>query len=234
MCLDRATIIVPTRNEEEGIARFLSAIPDQADLVVVDSSDDRTPDIIRRLRPQTWVIPARVNIPEARQIGADAVTSEWLVFCDADVLLAPDYFEILGRLDDDPRIGGFVGTKSTVEGFDLYHRWFQRGQRLFDLVGIPAATGSNMVVRRPALDSVGGFDPTLTVNEDTELMFRLVKGGWRVPFEPRLQVLSFDHRRLEAGVARKLAHGAARNTALYLGVFGRSVRASDWGYWTAQ
>ena len=42
---------------------------------------------------------------------------------------------------------------------------------------------------------------------------------------------AFDHRRLEAGLARKVAHGAIRNTCLYLGIYERRVRSGDWGYW---
>jgi hypothetical protein len=88
-----------------------------------------------------------------------------------------------------------------------------------------------MLVRRSALRAVGGFDPELLVNEDTEMMFRIAKAGYEVLFEPRLTVLATDHRRLEAGLARKVVHGAVRNSALWLDVFGPQLRGSDWGYW---
>lgn len=225
------TVVVPTLNELGNIEWFLRSIPDDIALVVVDSSDDGTPELIARLRPSAVIIRAKANIPVARQIGSRTATTGWLLFTDADVVFAPSYFESLELVDLPEGTGGVVGTKSSIDGFDIYHRWFIRGQRLLTWVGVPAATGSNMIVRAEALAHVGGFDPALSVNEDTELMFRVGKSPYSVAFSAALTVLSFDHRRLEAGLLRKIGHGAVRNTALYLGVFPDRVRRSDWGYW---
>lgn len=228
---EELTVIVPTRNEEHNISSFLGSLPDGLRLIVVDSSEDRTPEIIAREKPSSSVIRASLNIPEARQLGAELAETPWLLFTDADVIFPPDYFERLDRIDCGPSVGGIVGSKSTVEGFDAYHRWFVRGQAVLQAFGVPAATGSNMLVRRSALRAVGGFDRRLSVNEDTELMFRIAKAGYAVDFQPGLSVLATDHRRLEAGLARKIAHGAVRNSALWFGVLGPQVRSGDWGYW---
>ncbi len=225
------TIIVPTKNEHDNIERFLDAVPADIALVVVDASTDDTPEMIERLRPDATVIRASTNIPEARQIGAVIASTEWLLYTDADVVFDSAYFDVLGRLPVDATVGGIVGTKTMVEGFDRYHRWFKRGQIALDLVGIPTATGSNMVVRADALEAVGGFDPNLSVNEDTELMFRIKRSGYRVLLSTDLMVANFDPRRLEMGLARKILHGLVRNSALYFGWFDRQVRAGDWGYW---
>lgn len=226
------TVIVPTRNEATNIDRFLDALPEDLHLIVVDSSDDATPDIIEARRPAALVVRAKANIPVARQIGADLAETDWLLFTDADVIFADTYVERLEALADAPNLGGIVGVKNTVDGFDFYHRCFVRGQAVLSALGIPAASGSNMLIRRSALDAVGGFDRQLSVNEDTEIMFRISKDGWRVGFEPGLIVRSFDHRRLELGLTRKVLHGAIRNTALWFGVCNTRVRASDWGYWS--
>ncbi|WP_051062285.1 glycosyltransferase [Ilumatobacter nonamiensis] len=229
---DQVTVIVPTKNEVGNIERFLGSLPPDVRLVVVDSSTDATPDLIARTRPErTTVIHEDVNIPAARQLGASVSSTPWLLFTDADVAFEPDYFEHLATTDVDRRCGGLVGAKGTMDGFDLYHRIFLAGQVALTTAGIPAATGSNMLVRRSTLIEVGGFDRQLSVNEDTELMFRVHRSGWSVRMRADLKVVSFDHRRLEAGVARKFVHGTIRNTALFLGVFGSAVRGSDWGYW---
>lgn len=227
------TVVVPTRNERAGITTFLTSIPDGMAVVAVDSSEDGTPEAIAAARPSATVIRAPLNIPEARQLGAMSATTPWVLFTDADVVFDQRYFDELARVVVSDRTGGIVGTKATTVGFGAYHRWFRRGQAALAAVGVPAATGSNMLVRRSTLIDVGGFDPALTVNEDTELMFRINKAGWLTPFASELVVRSFDHRRLELGVARKVLHGAVRNTILYLGWFDRTVRASDWGYWSS-
>lgn len=227
------TVIVPTKNEAENIVRFLDSIPADIEVIAIDSSDDGTANIIETHRPEhTMVIRAKANIPVARQIGGDAAVTPWLLYTDADVTFTPGYFDRLSEVPLPRRCGGVVGAKSTVDGFDLYHRWFVRGQAALMAVGIPAATGSNMLVLAEALRSAGGFDRKLSVNEDTELMFRLDKAGWPIAFRPDLIVHAFDHRRLEAGLVRKVAHGAVRNAALYLGWFEHRVRRSDWGYWS--
>ncbi len=232
--LDQVTIIVPTRNEEANIETFLRSLPPVVRLIVVDSSDDRTPELIENLRPSATVVRATLNIPEARQLGANLAVTPWLLFTDADVRFPIDYFSRLERVTVDERVGGLVGTKSTAAGFDSYHRWFVRGQAVLHSFGVPAATGSNMLVRAETLETVGGFDRRLTVNEDTEVMFRIAKAGYDVGFEPGLRVLATDHRRLEAGLARKIIHGAVRNGALWFGVLGPQVRSGDWGYWSAE
>lgn len=228
------TVVVPTRNEEQNITRFLQSVPPSVSLVVVDSSTDRTPDMVEQIRPGAEVIRARANIPVARQIGAGAADTEWLLFTDADVVFRPDYFSRLAATSVPGEVGGVVGAKATTSGYHFYHRWFTRGQAALNAFGIPAASGSNMLVRHDVLRSVGGFDPRLSVNEDTELMFRVARSGWDVDFRPDLSVLAFDHRRLELGLARKIAHGAIRNTALWFGWFDQAVRSSDWGYWSGE
>lgn len=232
--LDQVTIIVPTRNEQANIETFLGSVPTGVRLIVVDSSEDRTPDLIAQLRPSATVVQATLNIPEARQLGAKLAVTPWLLFTDADVRFPADYFRRLEMVTVDDGVGGLVGTKSTAAGFDTYHRWFARGQAVLHAFGVPAATGSNMLVRASTLEAVGGFDRRLTVNEDTEVMFRIAKAGYDIGFEPGLRVLATDHRRLEAGLARKIIHGAVRNSALWFGVLGPQVRRGDWGYWSTE
>ncbi len=226
------TIILPTKNEASNIVKFLDSVPEGIETVVVDASQDETPDLIESLRESVTIVRSNSNISTARQLGSQYATTPWLLFTDADVAFADDYFDQLSRIAIGGNDAGLVGAKSTIGEFDTYYRWFCRGQAVLTKLGIPAATGSNMLVRADALRAVGGFDRELSVNEDTELMFRIKKAGYSVSFEPGLVVRSFDQRRLEAGLVRKIAHGAVRNTALYLGIFGSQLRRNDWGYWT--
>ena len=226
------TVVLPTRNESHNIARFLRSLPDDINLIVIDSSTDDTVARINELRPAlTKVVVAEANIPQARQLGADLATTPWLLFTDADVILHPEYAERLSRVELPPNTGGVVGVKGTTGAHLAYHRWFRRGQWALDAAGIPAATGSNMLVRTEVLRQVGGFDPALSVNEDTELMFRIKRAGYRVPFVPELEVWSFDHRRIESGAGIKWLHSVTRGLMLLAAPKSQLVRSSDWGYW---
>ena len=228
----RATAVVPTKNEAQNIGPFLESLPRYLPLVVVDSSEDETPEIVMRTRPRrTTVIRTDVGIAEARQIGAELADTDWVLFTDADVRFPPDYFDQLLTEPLATEVGGIVGTKLSAGGYERYHRWFLRGQRLAAVVGIPAATGSNMLIRSDALYDCGGFDLDLTVNEDSEVMWRVQRAGYRVRFRPDLVVYATDHRRLHRGAGRKWAHSIGRCTLLYLGLMPRRLRGADWGYW---
>ena len=42
----------------------------------------------------------------------------------------------------------------------------------------------SFLFRRSVLDELGGFDETLRCYEDVDLLFRMVRGGWRLKFVP--------------------------------------------------
>lgn len=229
--LAQITLVLPTRNEAANIAAFLGALPPELRLIVVDASDDETPDIIHRLRPRrTQVIRSRAGVSAARQIGAEAATTHWLLFSDADVTFGPAYFKRLSRLSD--HCDALYGPKRSLGRWQGYWWAFSKAQQLADRIGVPAVSGSNFLVRRAALLGVGGFDPLLPCNEDSEVGWRLARAGQRLRFESSLVVHERDHRRLDQGALRKTAHSLLRCTLLYFGLLPERLRVSDWGYWS--
>lgn len=231
---DRLSVVVPTRNEAHRIGELLISLPDAVELVVVDASDDTTPEVIAALRPRnTRVIRSNAKIAEARQIGAEAAYGDWLLFTDADVRFAAGYFARVGRyLAAD----AFYGPKRATTSHPTYDALFHAGQRLAHTMGIPAASGSNMAVSRRALEAVGGFRSDLPVNEDTELFLRLARRSFRISYAPDLPVLSTDDRRLHYGATRKLLHSVARSALLLAGLYvpvPQRLLRHDWGYWRA-
>src|SRR5262245_2950619 len=118
--LDQLTIIVPTRNEAANIEAFLSSIPESTKLIVVDKSTDGTAEIVRRRRPRhTTVLECSESLTAARQKGALAARTRWLLFTDADVKFAPGYFEVLARRlasDDARSLGMLLGPKRSAHG----------------------------------------------------------------------------------------------------------------------
>jgi glycosyltransferase involved in cell wall biosynthesis len=232
MDLQNVTIIVPTKNERTNIVPFLESIPRDMRLIVVDASDDDTRDVIRRVRPEnTEIIRDRGNIACARQRGAEAAEAEWLLYTDGDVVFDQYYFERLARIELTERHGGIIGAKSSRTGYRNYYRLFALWLRLICLLGFPAGTGSNMIVRRKALFDAGGFDRTLSCNEDSMLTWKVSRCGYRVPYHGELVVYETDHRRLERGPVRKSLHSIVRCTMLFTGVFAQHLRNNDWGYW---
>lgn len=232
MELDKLTIILPTRNEEHNIPEFLKSLPTSVSLIVVDASEDSTPDLVTALRPyRTLVLRHPGAVAEARQIGADAAHTPWLLFTDADISFSPEYFDQLVNYHDYDVL---YGPKLSTTNFARYYRWFTYGQRVSHLVGIPAASGSNLLISRRAFKAVGGFDLRLICNEDSEIAWRVKRSGYRVIFAPDLVVYARDHRRLHYGLVRKTLHSIIRCGLLYLNLMPTRWRSHDWGYWSHQ
>jgi glycosyltransferase involved in cell wall biosynthesis len=233
MRLDQVTVIVPTRNEERNIVAFCRSLPADVWLIVVDASNDATPDLVRQLRPaRTRVVCEPSNVVEARQIGARLAETEWLLFTDADVVFADDYGDRLAAEGDQMRCDVLYGIKLSRDRYQGYYRRFSWGQGMVHRLGIPAASGSNLLIRRETFWASGGFDLGLAVNEDSEIAWRLKREGYRVCFSSDLVVYARDHRRLEQGTLRKTLHSAIRCSLLYSGLMPARWRGGDWGYWS--
>jgi glycosyltransferase involved in cell wall biosynthesis len=229
------TIVVPTRNEAANIEAFLASVPAEAELIVVDRSEDDTPDIVRRRRPlRTVVLHCRESLTVARETGSRAARTRWLLFADADVRFAPDYFATLAQLLSGPPDRALVfGPKLSADDYAGHYRRLAIAQRALARLKIPAASGSNMLVSAAAFAAVGGFDTLLSCNEDSELGWRIARAGFAWAYEPQLVVFATDHRRLQRGPLRKTLHTVFRCSSIYLDLIPRRWRSHDWGYWRA-
>lgn len=99
--------------------------------------------------------------------------------------------------------GVLYGTKLSLDDCAAHYSRLARGQAISHRIGIPAATGSNLLIRKSALAAVGGFDLDLQCNEDSEVVWRLKRHGYGVRFQADLAVFATDHRRLAAGGWKK-------------------------------
>lgn len=125
-----------------------------SEVIVVDfSCGEGTADYVRRHHPGAKIVevPGKDYFSnwEARNAGAAASTGEWLVFVDADVILAQD---CIAWLDQHMKPGIYAKFKP---GKQLErHRSNTSAISLNNLQGF-------LVVRRPAFKLVGGYDELL-------------------------------------------------------------------------
>jgi cellulose synthase (UDP-forming) len=120
-------------------------------------------------------------------------SGEFIVTLDADHVASPELIDDTIGFFADPEVAIVQGTQDFYNLDSFQHRvnWSARAgwqqQELFFSVIQPGkdrhnATfycGSPGVVRRKALDSIGGF-PTGTITEDMHTSLRMQKKGWRV------------------------------------------------------
>ncbi len=119
MRIEEITLVVPTRNEERNIGAFLASLPEILPVIVVDASEDRTPEIVAASgRPCCTLVGHPGNVSVARQVGARRATTPWLLFTDADVEFSPGYFERLGRHSGSDVL---YGPKLSRDSFRRYY-----------------------------------------------------------------------------------------------------------------
>ncbi len=198
------SICIPARNEQASIEACVSAaMTAGADEVIVldDGSTDDTPAILQRLaagRVELRVVRLDAALP-AGQVGkvrACRVLSalahgEFLLFIDADVVVAADVLERFGNVQREynadmisavPRqlTGSFVEALilpllhvSYTAWLPLPLIWHARDPRFL------AANGQLLWLRRSALDDVGGFNAVRGEIVDDMALGRVMKRARR-------------------------------------------------------
>ena len=140
-----------------------------------------------------------VSLPEnrgpgaARNEGAANGTADFVAFVDAGVELAPDALAPLVGHFADPQVGAVAPRVRSAAAPGLLGR-FETHRSPLDLGDRPSPVRPDgrvthvptalLIVRRSALEEIGGFDAALRYGEDVDLVWRLVESGWRVRYEP--------------------------------------------------
>jgi glycosyltransferase involved in cell wall biosynthesis len=209
------TVVIPVRDRVEHLERSVGSALEQSvtatEIIVVD--DGSTDDIAgaveafgdRRLR---YVRQDASGPAAARNRGVMAGTAPVVTFLDSDDRARPEWLACLLALLDDETCGlaSVAGERRDAAGE-------------VTIVG-PAVVvpGSPVVaylaglfaVRRTVFDAAGGYDPVLTLGENSDLVARLVETcdrqglGVATSHEPLVEILAtsrvdrYDQSRLDA------------------------------------
>jgi glycosyltransferase involved in cell wall biosynthesis len=169
------SVVVPTRNSERTLATCLRSIRSQShhpvELVVIDNhSLDRTPQIARH-----YADVFETHGPERsaqRNRGALISRGAYLLFIDADMILAPDVIgDCLNVTRRTGAPGMIIPEVSVGVGFLARCRALERSCYLGD-DSIEAAR----FFSRESFQESGGFDEDLDAMEDWDLSIRVAHG----------------------------------------------------------
>ncbi|WP_298745175.1 glycosyltransferase [uncultured Microbacterium sp.] len=222
----RATVVIPVRDGENGLARQLSALARQdiageLEVVIADNgSRDRTTQVARAYRSafsDLRVIDAgaRSGVNHARNAGLLAARAEYVLLCDhddevhegwaqamIDALAAADL--VGGRLvhvndrGEHPTVVGELAALNTVLGH------------------LPYATGANLGVRRSIALGIGGFDESFRRGHDeVDFSWRLQHSGGTITYEPDA-VVAYRQRSTLRGRAGQYYHSARTRVLLWM------------------
>jgi mycofactocin glycosyltransferase len=220
---DDVTVIVPTLGPP-------AHLPPDA-VLVDDGSHPPVPGATIRLDENQG--PAA-----ARNAGLGTVTTPLVAFVDADVSVPTGWLvDLLPHFDDD-RVALVAPRVRSRPTAGVRGRWERRHSPL-DLGPHPARVRAGtrvsyvpaaaIVCRTDALRRLGGFDESLRLGEDVDLVWRLDAAGWRCRYDPAAEVEHDPRPDWPAWVRQRIHYGssAAPLARRHPGALA-PVRASGW------
>jgi len=194
------------------------------EILVVDNapSDGRTRELVTSLPLVKYVMEPKPGLDFARNLALKEAAGEMIAFIDDDVTVDRYWLSGLRRaIARYPDAAAFTGLVLPSEleteaqiiferagGFEKSFETIRYGQTLpgnpfYPCVGGKLGTGCNMAfLRKVALD-LGGFDealdtgPPLPGGGDSDMLYRIIRAGYPLIYEPRFMVFHRHRREYE-------------------------------------
>ncbi|UQZ34028.1 glycosyl transferase family 2 [Paenibacillus sp. PK3_47] len=206
------TIMVPAHNEAVVIGKTVESLlaldypHERYEIIVInDNSSDNSADLLANIQSKyagrnliiinTDQVTGGKGKSNALNIGFARSGGELIAIYDADNTperMALKY--LVAELVNDSTLGAVIGKFRTrnrdaslltrfINIETLSFQWMAQAGRwkLFKLCTIP---GTNYVMRRSIVESVGGWD-VKALAEDTEISFQIYLLGYRIKFQPK-------------------------------------------------
>jgi len=231
------SVTLVTYNSGRFIRRCLESVleqryPDLEIIVVDNASTDGTTDILERFENSCTIVYNEENIGfAAAQNQAIGISSgEWVLTLNPDVMLLPNFVEILMQsADADPAVGTLCGKLLMMDAsfeipdqrvVDSTGMYFTPMQRHFDRGCLETdnghylkpeyvfgATAAAACYRREMIEDISisneFFDPDFfTYREDADVAWRAQLLGWKCIYLPN--ACGYHVRKLRPGMRRQL------------------------------
>lgn len=206
------SFVVPAYNEEKYIAKCLDGIFAElargdysAEVIVVNNaSTDRTGDVAKKYKQVKLVNEMQKGLSRARQAGFEQSSGDLIANIDADTILSSGWMDkVLSEFSQNKNMVALSGPFIYYD-FSTWRNCLVRVYYCFAYV-IYLCTrsmlqGGNFVIRRSALEEVGGYNLDFAFyGEDAEIARRLKPVG-KVKFSMFLPAYSSGRRLSREGV----------------------------------
>ncbi|WP_185903275.1 glycosyltransferase [Halonotius terrestris] len=246
------SIVLPTYNEERIIENKLDDIVtldypmQKVEIVIVDSSDDKTRELIReffanREHPTLTLIEEgeRRGLAPALNDAYEAATNEMVVKTDCDSKLAADVLREAAANLADPEIGAVTGRNTEALGGSEVEEGYRDVQA--HIQTLESHLDSTFIFHGPFSafdnDAIVSVDED-SIADDTELALKIRKDGDRVVFDPEIEYKEAAHStfrkrrqqkdRRAMGLIRLLWR--QREMLGAYGAYGRTVLPFNWWF----
>ncbi|MHB0912765.1 MAG: glycosyltransferase [Armatimonadota bacterium] len=226
----KVSVVVPTCGRPE-LARCLESIANdpypEKEIIVVDNVGGvEVPEGCALVREP------KKGASFARNAGIRAATGEVIAFTDDDCMVEPGWVSAIAAAFEDPGVACVTGLimpmkleTAAQEAFEHYgdggmRRGYER--RVYDRTNFPLLAAGRIgiagnIAFRASVLAQGAFDEALCpgtparCGEEGDLIYRLLRRGWKVRHEPRA-IVRHEHRRSMAGLEDQLV---AYSTGVY-------------------
>jgi glycosyltransferase involved in cell wall biosynthesis len=214
----RLSFVIPAYNEEAAIGKCLSSVLKEKErsgldvevIVVNNNSTDSTRDVVLSFPSVRIVDEPQKGIVKARQAGYLAATGSLIANVDADNMLPEGWIE--RAFGEFSRNSNLVALSDPLVYYDL-SRIVNMQVKFFYGLGYVTnlfnrhilkkgamLQGGNFVLRKSALDNVGGFNTSIDFyGEDTDITCRIREVG-DVKFSFSFPVYSSGRRLTKEGI----------------------------------
>lgn len=210
--------VVPAMDRPDLLERCLASLSGSDVTVVDDGSVDGTAiaGVVRRSGFRLISLPVNIGPAGARNAGFRESEGEFVAFIDSDCTAPAGWpNSMLHHFDDPsvavvaPRVLGRELSSGVIERYERTRSSLDMGVRA-ELVRpgsrlgfIPSAA---LIVRRSAFV---GFDESLRVGEDVDLIWKLVESGWHVCYDPEVIVHHEIRTNPQQWLARRFQYGTS-------------------------
>lgn len=212
---------MPCYNARKTIAASLDAIFNQQvdfeyEVVIADSSDDGTDEIIRSRFPQVRLIHLdQLEMPGSkRNLGVRHARGEIVVFTDSDCLPDPDWLAQMvahhQKIDADGIggcvINGYPASLATwVSHLIEFSEWTERTPEKY----VKNNPSCNLSFKRDVFHRFQVFFTDIYPTEDTLFNWTLSERGGKIFFTPKIRVVHMKHVRMRKLLSYQIALGRA-------------------------
>ncbi|MCX8084446.1 MAG: glycosyltransferase family 2 protein [Calditerrivibrio sp.] len=214
----KVSLIIPCRNEENHIEKFLSSLcrlnypKEKLEILFVDGmSTDKTKEIIATFRNKLHISitdnPKRIT-PVALNLGIKNTSGDYIIIMSSHTEVQEDFIKknietIIKEKADC--VGGVIITVPPTD--DLFSKSisfvlsnkFGVGNSAFR-TGVDKTIESDTVpygcYRRSVFDKYGYFNENLVRNQDIELNLRIKKGGGKIVLNPDIKTIYYSRKDL--------------------------------------
>lgn len=190
----KISVIVPTKNEEEKLPLLLGSIESQTysniEVIVADCmSTDKTEHIAHKFGAKVVKIPID-SVGHASSTAAKQSSGSIIIRCDADSRFLPEFMENIVR----------IFQRNNAIDLILSSQYYYDGNFIINFLSFlylkywrpPWMTPGHMTaIRREIYFEVGGYDPQMRRDEDTDLGQRIARryGDCHIFVDRKLVVL---------------------------------------------